>query len=673
MVARGSISVEQQQEWLEALRHYVKGKPDDNGQVDGFCPVHEGDGKRHKGPSASFNLKMGVWECFTHPDECPRESRSQIRLLVGWLEKGRPSTASSPSKREEKSAEPAKPLPSEATIKRWAAELRKYPKRLGYLTDERGINREVIQEYKVGWDAGSRAYTIPWRDQDGVLVNVKWIRYEELNGDKSVWWVKGRPIGGLWPHDQLSGDGSFIAVCEGDWDALVLISHDIPAVTVPSGGGKGKWRDEWSPRFASRQVAVVGDCDDAGRALADEAATSISAFAKLVWPVELNEERADGYDVSNWFADGGTKDEFRELVKHSPVRQPHRLQVVSAWDRLEHLKNQPPPKWRFRPIFLDGTYGVLAALMKTGKSWDIAAMVVAAASGAPLWGSVQVDVDSDVLYFVGEDDERLTLQRIQAICRWQDLDEREVLSRIHIAEAVPRFGEAGDLDIVRSQLELHPEAKFTAIEPLYLASPGADSRQLFDMAALLGAIQQVVVNEAGSGLIVGHHWNESGRGSGPERMAGAGPAEWGRVLLSGKADEKQLQQDGSMRMGMKYEISGSRIPNMSLDVARYIRQEDSDNPVSPYHYRAEATFTGGVKHALSPTAGEVLSELEYAEDQTARQVEDRVAKRRKRAKAEPPDSRTIRKALNELKEAGLASAKGGVRDRSWRRVVQGVG
>ena len=199
-------------------------------------------------------------------------------------------------------------------------------------------------------------------------------------------------------------------------------------------------------------------------------------------------------------------------------------------------------------------------------------MAVAAASSTALWGLLQCDDATDVGYFVGEDDEWLTLQRLDAICRWLGLDLADVLPRIHIAEAVPRFGYDADLDIVRRQFDMHPDIGFTVIEPLYLASPKAEGSALYDMGSLLGAIQQVVVNEAHSGLLIGHHWNLTGKGSGPERLAGAGVAEWARVIFSGRADNPAVTPDFFSRRKMLYNVTGTRIAGRTIEVVRELRR-----------------------------------------------------------------------------------------------------
>jgi hypothetical protein len=568
--------------------------------------------------------------------------------------------------RKEADPEPAAALPSRADLKGWAAALAANNQRLAYLVDERLISEESVELYEIGWDANASAYTIPYRDSGGELVNVKWYKPATSSSGKKTWVIKGRGLGDLWPVDELA-DADTVVLTEGEWDALVLLSEGVSAVSVPGGAGEGKWRPEWAKHFTGRRVAIATDCDKPGRALAREAAESLADEARLVWLVDLDPERTDGYDVTDFFQEGGTVEEFAELVREARTQVPHRLHVVSAWDRLDRIETEPPPRWMFSPFFMKGTYGVLGAPHKAGKTWDSAAMAVAAASGERLWGLVEVDRATDVMMFVGEDDEWLTLQRLQAICAWHGIDERDVLSRIHIAESVPHFGSERDLGVVRRQFDHHPGVRFTIVDPLYLAATGADSRQLFDMAEYLGAIQQVVVNEARSGLLIVHHWNEAGRGTGAERFAGAGAAEWGRVLISGKPDQMKVLPGGWTKRSMTYEMTGSRIPNLKLELTRKIRQRNPANPTSPYEYEAIARWAEGMRPVLSPRDADVLEVL--AHGRNAAMSPTVVRKAVTSELGRDIDISTVRKALRALKTAGLADREETDRGRSlWWRI-----
>jgi RecA-family ATPase len=74
------------------------------------------------------------------------------------------------------------------------------------------------------------------------------------------------------------------------------------------------------------------------------------------------------------------------------------------------------------------------------------------------------------------------------------------------------------------------------VDPFYLTAKGVNNAQLSEVGTVLDPIQQIT-QAHGSALMIVHHWNKSGRGSGRERFSGAGTAEWGRVLISLEAKE----------------------------------------------------------------------------------------------------------------------------------------
>jgi putative DNA primase/helicase len=56
------------------------GQSQQQDELNGWCPVHEADGGRHRSPSASFNLAKDLWHC--HSKGCDKAYRSRISLLL---------------------------------------------------------------------------------------------------------------------------------------------------------------------------------------------------------------------------------------------------------------------------------------------------------------------------------------------------------------------------------------------------------------------------------------------------------------------------------------------------------------------------------------------------------------------------------------------------------------
>ena len=107
-----------------------------------------------------------------------------------------------------------------------------------------------------------------------------------------------------------------VFLVEGEKDADNLAGLGFTATTNP--GGASKWRDEYTEVFRGASVIVIPDHDDAGREHVDKIIALLHGIAqrirvfdlKMAWP-----ECPDKGDISDWLANGGTKQKLIELVK----------------------------------------------------------------------------------------------------------------------------------------------------------------------------------------------------------------------------------------------------------------------------------------------------------------------------------------------------------------------
>jgi hypothetical protein len=71
-------------------------------------------------------------------------------------------------------------------------------------------------------------------------------------------------------------------------------------VAVP---GDHAWEAEWAGLLAGRHVAVVMDCDRAGRIAAERIAGDLQAAGAIARMVDLAPGRDDGYDLTDGLAE----------------------------------------------------------------------------------------------------------------------------------------------------------------------------------------------------------------------------------------------------------------------------------------------------------------------------------------------------------------------------------
>jgi AAA domain len=106
----------------------------------------------------------------------------------------------------------------------------------------------------------------------------------------------------------------------------------------------------------------------------------------------------------------------------------------------------------------------------------------------------------------------------------------------------PISGAGSELAAIQAELAEHMAA-LVVLDPLYLAAAGASGANLYDMGAVLQAIQGVC-QVAGCALLVVTHWSKTGDGRGADRISGAGPAAWARVICSVAVHYRGSEPDG---------------------------------------------------------------------------------------------------------------------------------
>lgn len=110
---------------------------------------------------------------------------------------------------------------------------------------------------------------------------------------------------------------SWALLVEGEKDADNLIALNLPATTVC--GGAKKWRDEYTQEFDGKDVAILPDNDDAGRAHARLIAHKLIARARVKSVRIVPTSSAPKGDVSDFFAEGHTWDDVAALIAAAPA------------------------------------------------------------------------------------------------------------------------------------------------------------------------------------------------------------------------------------------------------------------------------------------------------------------------------------------------------------------
>jgi hypothetical protein len=328
------------------------------------------------------------------------------------------------------------------------------------------------------------------------------------------------------------------------------------------------------------------------------------------------------------------------------------------------------PRWLIQGLWPADAYGVLAAQEKAGKTWAALDLAVSVACGLPWLDHFPCPAPGPVLLFLGEGGERATVRRIEAIATNKGADLDQLADRLRLCFRVPRLaapGAGSELAAIQAELQVHPAA-LVILDPLYLAAAGASGSSLYDMGAVLQAIQGVC-QAAGCALLVVTHWNKTGDGRGADRISGAGPAAWARVICSVSILHRASDPDGRSSVLLGVELIGGEIADTQFRLRRLIHAGDPADLGSPLSYSVEVLAAEDDQDldpaaaALSKSRQWVLAALRAGGDlQTVKQLGDRLAQA-----GHPLKPRTIQLALGELEAAGLAqgSEEGTGRARYW--------
>lgn len=307
------------------------------------------------------------------------------------------------------------------------------------------------------------------------------------------------------------------------------------------------------------------------------------------------------------------------------------------------------PRFLIRGLWPAGAYGVYAAEPKAGKTWGGCDLAVAVAASQPWLGMVPTDVQGTVLMFVGEGGKRNILRRLRAVADFHGVDLLDL--PLIVCPRVPHLSDAEHLRIVREKVaEIAPV--LVVLDPLYLAARSSNGTSVYEMGAVLEQVQQVC-EPTNTSLVVVHHWNRK-EGSGAARMSGAGPAEWGRVLLSAGVRSKNTDPETKRtRVILDVECSGGEIADQTIRFQREVWADDPDDLASPLRYTVspvEEIPDDPGSAGLRPAARMVLAAIRSRVDgwSTVQDIGDYTAEA-----GHPYKTRTIQAACKELEDAGL--------------------
>ncbi|MCP3177440.1 toprim domain-containing protein [Desulfuromonas sp. KJ2020] len=261
------------------------------------------------------------------------------------------------------------------------------------LTDKSLTAYQVAEVPEVGpWKNWKKQQ--PWRGpwivfpylREKELVFTKYLHLERRDGKKQTVVESGcEPI--LYGMQVIPENQRFLAITEGEIDALSLFEYGMPAVSVPFGGGTGEkqaWIDccyEWLERFS--EIFLVMDADAEGQAAAKEIARRLGLHRCKV--VTLPKK-----DANECLQAGIPKEEVLLCFQKAGTFDPEELKPAQAYidgviNRFHPSGGQRPgidlpwEKTKGRLRLYDGEVSIWTGINGHGKSLLLGQVMMGAA------------------------------------------------------------------------------------------------------------------------------------------------------------------------------------------------------------------------------------------------------------------------------------------------------
>jgi len=190
--------------------------------------------------------------------------------------------------------------------------------------------RQIIAEYLYCDEDGMILYRAVRTEPKGF--------YQQRPGAHDGGWLNGvgndvRRVLYRLPELLASDPKATVYIVEGEKDVENLRTAGLVATT--NVGGAGKWRPEYNEPLRDRQIVLLPDNDDPGRAHAATVAAMLHGVVASVTVVALPGLPEKG-DASDWLTSGGTVAVLQELVAAAPPLVPAGADdaMLDVWQEL---------------------------------------------------------------------------------------------------------------------------------------------------------------------------------------------------------------------------------------------------------------------------------------------------------------------------------------------------
>ena len=346
-------------------------RPQSNGQLLARCPAHN-----DHNPSLSVGRGKDGRVLFRCHAGCTQDE-VRVALDLTWAELFVPGGNTAPQRQ---TADDVEPLPSEEELTAAKNALHCDSRTLGELIFKRMWSLPTIVAYGLG--LADDGIVVPFH-RGGTLLTFE--RYKlpsrRGSGPKMVA-PRGRRRELLLPPGEMPDE---VWLCEGLSDTLAAASADLPAVGLPS----ANWNEQHTETLRGegvRRTVVVLDCDDAGRRATAHVSSSLAAAGISTRVIDLDPNRSDGYDLTDFFHEHGHEHGRDLLAQLASEAAP--LDLREDWPALGVRDVPPFPEDALPPAVANWTRAVA---QHTQTPVDLPALAALGVLSAAALGSAIVD------------------------------------------------------------------------------------------------------------------------------------------------------------------------------------------------------------------------------------------------------------------------------------------
>jgi len=292
-------------------------------------------------------------------------------------------------------------------------EYQELPVHIRQYLNERCVKDKVLDALNVKWafDGSYNWIAFPVFNIDGKVVYHKLKAPPDALLEQSKY--KTWPVGSyatLYPLFHLS-EAKRVYLCEGEPDALVMLSYSLEAVS--STHGVGTFKEEWLDEFPKNiEVVISFDLDDAGKKGEGKVVEMIRRKRPDIILKRLNlpEHLGKGGDITN-LAEYCKRygQNFVETVVNliEDIQETHESKEPEGTPILSCLANIEPEevRWLWKSRIPRGKITIFDGDPGLGKSWCSLAVASAITKGLPLPGDGNLEIrkPGDVLLLTAED------------------------------------------------------------------------------------------------------------------------------------------------------------------------------------------------------------------------------------------------------------------------------